>query len=79
MQQISTPELLVKHLYNETNKSEADALQQELNSNPETAQLYTKLQDAKNALEENDGEMPSVNVVEKILAYSNANTLEEIH
>ncbi len=79
MQQISTPELLVKQLYNETNPIEAAAVQQAIDNNPEMADLYTSLQEAKAAVEESDGESPSVRSIEKILTYSNAKTLEEIH
>ncbi len=75
MQQIFTPELLVKHLYNETTSEEATAIEDALTTNVALQTTYKQLQATKYALDEEDGGTPHSSVFQKIKAYSAAQSL----
>ncbi len=75
MQQIFTPELLVKHLYNETTPEEAIAIEDALTTNVALQTVYRQLQATKYALDEEDGGTPPSSVLQKIKAYSVAQSL----
>lgn len=79
MQQISTPELLVKHLYHETDAEEATLLQHELEHNAEAAQSYVAMQEVKGMLDDDSGETPGASVINKILEFSKEKELTAIH
>lgn len=79
MQQISTSELLIKHLYNETNAAEADVVDVALAADVNLQQEYTQLQEAKYALDEADGQAPGSAVIEKIMAFSKEQELAPSH
>lgn len=79
MQQISTPELLVKHLYNETDKEESTILQNALEQDSETAQTFKQMQEVKNALDEAGDETPGENVIRNILEFSKQQELTASH
>ena len=79
MQQTFTPELLVKHLYNETTPSEASAINHALANDMNLQQEFKQLQETKNALDEADGEAPDTSVIQKILAFSKKQELAESH
>ena len=79
MQQISTPELLVKHLYHETTQEEASKVESILASDAKLQQEYAQLQETKYALDEADGELPNANVLEKIMEFSKEQELTESH
>ena len=79
MQQISTPELLVKHLYNETDAEETIILQNSLENDAKTAESYKQLQEVKNALDEAGGESPANSVIQLILEYSTQQELSTSH
>ncbi len=77
MQPNSTPELLVKHLYNETNTQEANSVKDALANDVNAEQEFSQLQAVKQALDETDGETPSVSVIQKILSFSKEQELTE--
>lgn len=79
MQPIFTPELLVKHLYNETNEQEAIAINRALATDVTIKQEFTSLQEARYALDEADGEIPGASVIEKIRAFSKEKELAASH
>ena len=79
MQQNSTSELLVKHLYNETTDSEATAIEHALANDANLQQEFKQLRATKNALDETDGETPSASTIQKILAFSKEQELTESH
>lgn len=79
MQQISTPELLVKHLYNETDAEETIILQNSLENDAKTAESYKQLQEVKNALDEAGGESPANSVIQLIIEYSTQQELSTSH
>lgn len=70
MKQISTPELLVKHLYLETDSDERRQIEQLLTNDSEVADMFAQLSEAKQALDEDGGELPGTPVMENILRYS---------
>ena len=76
MQEISTPELLVKHLYNETNALEKSIVNQAIENQVLIKEEYTNMQTAKNALDEIDGNEPNQAVIDTILTYSKMNEIE---
>ncbi len=76
MQEISTPELLVKHLYNETNADEASVVSNAFKNQPAIQQEFANLQTAKDALDGTDGHEPSKSVIDTILAFSKNTTAE---
>ncbi len=78
MQQNSTPELLVKHLYNETNATEAKSVQNSMESNPSLQQEFKSLQEAKYRLDETDGDEPGKSAISNILAYSKEMSAETV-
>ena len=67
---MSTPDLLVKHLYNETDSEEATLLQHSLENDSKSTETYRQLQEAKAALDEADGETPGNSIIQNILEYS---------
>lgn len=79
MQQISTPELLVKHLYSETDAEETVILQNSLENDAKIAESYKQLQEVKNALDEAGGESPANSVIQHILEYSTQQELSTSH
>ncbi|MFN8261202.1 MAG: hypothetical protein U0X41_09740 [Chitinophagales bacterium] len=79
MQQISTSELLIKHLYNETNEAEAASVRSILANDTAMQQEFSRLQEAKNELDEAGGDIPGVSVIEKIKAFSKKQSLAEAH
>lgn len=79
MQQISTPELLVKHLYNETSAEEATTVDNALTNDSKLQEEFNELQTAKIALDEADGELPGVSVIEKIMTFSKEQELTATH
>jgi|GEM_PF-5840259 hypothetical protein len=70
MQQIFTPELLLKFLYSETNESESKLVRDALEKNEDWNTEFQQLQTVKYALDEQDGDTPPASVVNRILAYS---------
>lgn len=70
MKQISTPELLVKHLYLETDSDERRQIGQQLTDDSEVADMFAQLSEAKQALDEDGGELPGTPMMENILRYS---------
>ena len=70
MQQISTPELLVKHLYLETDSDERKHIGLQLTDDSEASDMFAQLSEAKQALDEDGGELPGTPVMENILRYS---------
>ena len=70
MKQISTPELLVKQLYLETDSDERRQIEQQLTDDSEVADMFAQLSEAKQALNEDGGELPGTPVMENILRYS---------
>lgn len=70
MKQISTPELLVKQLYLETDSNERRQIGQQLTDDSEVADMFAQLSEAKQALDEDGGELPGTPVMENILRYS---------
>jgi hypothetical protein len=79
MQQISTPELLIKHLYNETNTAEAGVVDAALAADVNLQQEYAQFQETKYALDEADGKAPGSSVIEKIMAFSKEQELAASH
>ena len=70
MKQISTPELLVKQLYLETDSDERRQIEQQLTDDSEVADMFAQLSEAKQALNEDGGELPGTPVMDNILRYS---------
>lgn len=70
MKQISTPELLVKYLYLETDSDERKHIGQQLTDDSEASDMFAQLSEAKQALDEDGGELPGTPVMENILRYS---------
>ena len=79
MQQTFTPELLVKHLYNETTEQESISVKEALANDETLQQEYSLLQKAKYALDETGGETPGSSVIESILTFSKERELTETH
>jgi len=76
MQQISTPELLVKHLYNETDVNEYNLAENVLENDTNLQQEFAKMQETKNALDDADGNEPSQSVINNILDFSKRTATE---
>lgn len=76
MQKNSTPELLVKHLYNETNVSESELVKISLKNDNMLQEEYTQMQATKFALDDADGSEPNKSVIENILNYSKKSATE---
>ena len=70
MRQISTPELFIKQLYNESNPIETAMVKNALQNEPALQRELKKMQEAKNALDSDGGDMPGQHVIDNILAYS---------
>lgn len=79
MQQISTPNLLVKYLYNEMSAAEKKAMEQSLANDVALQDELFRLKETKLRLDESDSSMPSAEAIEKIMAYSKEQALTEIH
>ncbi len=79
MQQNSTSELLVKHLYNETSTNEANAVSDALAQDNALQQEFNQLSEAKYALDETDGETPDISIIQKIMKFSKQQELTETH
>lgn len=78
MQKNSTPELLVKHLYNETTNSEAILVNDALKNNIDLQEEFKQMQATKYALDDTDGNEPNKSVIENILNYSKKTTPEMV-
>ncbi|MFN8283012.1 MAG: hypothetical protein U0U67_07335 [Chitinophagales bacterium] len=70
MQQNFTRETLVKHLYKETNESEATAIENALKNDSSLEQEFAQLRHVKNKIDEDGGDSPSNDSIQKILNYS---------
>ncbi len=70
MQQIFTPEILVKHLYNETTLEESALINDALSNDVKLEQEFRQLQETKYALDESEGDEPRSAVSKKILEFS---------
>jgi len=78
MQQNFTPELLVKHLYNETNANETQLVENALEQNEAIRQEFKDIESAKLALDEADGHEPSKSIIDNILAFSKKTATETV-
>ncbi len=76
MQQNSTPELLVKHLYDETNVSESELVKVSLNNDNLLQEEYSQMQASKYALDDSGGNEPRKSVIENILNYAKKSARE---
>ena len=76
MQKTSTPELLVKHLYNETNVSESELVQIYLKNDNLLQEEYSQMQAVKYALDESGGNEPRKSVIADILNYAKKSSTE---
>ena len=76
MQQNFTSELLVKHLYHETNAIETKMVENALKSDKTAQQEFEQMQAAKYALNDNDGDEPNTSVINNILNYSKSTATE---
>jgi hypothetical protein len=78
MQQIFTPELLIKHLYNETTPAEARAIAVALQNNPSLQEEFRHLEETKYRLDESEGGEPGQSTIQKILAYSGQSQMQPV-
>lgn len=78
MQRNSTPQLLIKHLYNETTASEASAVFHALQQDELLQQEYARLQEAKFALDDAGGDDPGFSTIRNILRYSEKYQMETV-
>ncbi len=78
MQQNFTREILVKHLYNETNETEANAVEAALKNDSSLQQEFAQLRHVKNKIDEDAGDSPSNDSIQKILNYSKQQKTVEI-
>lgn len=78
MQQDFTPNILTKHLYNETNITEAALVRNALEFDVSLQEEFSKLKEAKQALDEDGRERPSRAVIRHILDYSRQHQLETV-
>ena len=78
MQRDFTPNILTKHLYNETNITEAASIRIALETDVSLQEEFNQLKEAKHALDENGGERPSRAAIRKILDYSRQQQLETV-
>ena len=78
MQQNFTREILVKHLYNETNETEANAVEAALKNDSSLQQEFAQLRHVKNKIDEDGGDSPSNDSIQKILNYSKQQQPAEI-
>jgi len=79
MQQMSTLELLIKHLYHETTQQEAAFLRNELEHDKALAVSYEELQEIKNALDDAGGDRPGAHILRNVVEYSRQYELEEAY
>ncbi|MDB5226054.1 MAG: hypothetical protein JWN78_247 [Bacteroidota bacterium] len=77
MQTDFTPNILIKHLYNETNITEAASVRNALENDVSLQEEFNKLKEAKQALDENGGE-PSPTTIQNILDFSRQHQLEMV-
>ena len=78
MEQDFTPQLLIKHLYNETNEAESLSVFQALENDPIVQQEFTQLKEAKQALDESGDNGPGKATIRNILEYSLQQHLETV-
>ncbi|MBK6273990.1 MAG: hypothetical protein IPF58_04475 [Saprospirales bacterium] len=78
MQQNFTREILVKHLYNETNEHEAKVIETALRNDISLQQEFAQLRHVKNKIDEDGGDSPSNDSIQKILNYSKQQQPAEI-
>ena len=78
MQQNFTREILVKHLYNETNETEANAVEAALKNDSSLQQEFAQLRHVKNKIDEDGGDSPSNDSIQKILNYSKQKQTAEV-
>ena len=78
MEQDFTPQLLIKHLYNETNEAESLSVFQALENDPIVQQEFTQLKEAKQALDESGDNGPAKATIRNILEYSLQQHLETV-
>lgn len=79
MQQISTHDLLVKHLYNETTPDEAEIVLNMLLNHPALHDEYNTLKATISQLNVADAATPSKMVLQNILSYSKTKEQAETH
>jgi len=70
MQQNSTLDLLIKHLYQETDTDENAIVQQLLASDTKLQEQYQQLCATKNAIDEHGGDGPNDTIIQQVLSYS---------
>lgn len=75
MQTDFTPEILVKHLYNETSLLEAQAIRNALVQDETLQEKFKELQTAKTLLDENGGDEPDAETIKSILSYAKRGTV----
>lgn len=78
MQQNFTREILVKYLYNETNEVEAKTIETALLNDVSLQQEFAQLRHVKNKIDENGGDSPSSDSIQKILNYSKQKQTAEV-
>lgn len=78
MQQIFTPELLIKHLYNETTPAEARAIAVALRNDPSLQEEFRHLKETKYRLDESEGGEPGQSTIQKILVYSGQTQMQPV-
>jgi hypothetical protein len=78
MEKDFTPQLLIKHLYNETTEPEKTAVEAALLANAELKNEFEQLQEAKYALDEAGGESPCAMSIHNILQYSKEYHMETV-
>lgn len=76
MQATFTPQLLIKHLYNETTATEGSAVFSALEENEAVQEEFAQLLEAKQALDDAGGDDPGRACIRNILRYSGAQQLE---
>lgn len=79
MQQISTPNLLLKYLYNETSSAEKAAIEKSIANDASLQDELNRLKEIKLRLDEQDNTIPSIASIGQILAYSKEQSLTETH
>jgi hypothetical protein len=73
-----TPQLLIKHLYNETTESEKTAIEHALQHNALLMQEFEQLRETKYALDEAGGESPCAMTLHNIMEYSKEQQMESV-
>ena len=78
MQQLFTPELLIRHLYHETTASEARTIDLALRNNPSLREEFRLLKEAKYKLDESEEDEPGKSTIQQILAYSKQSEMQSV-